>query len=406
MATPTYPPHPLLKEPVLYVADPPNHVRWAHLRQMFDCCGKVTYNGLCFVHDPRLGIERQYYPVHFANLFEAEMALATLQGETVDGVDPPWALALSHSPTLESVLPTGRRWPQRVIPNVLPGDTWPGMTTAQTIFRWFRSVGPLVSVRMNMAMGNSQNATVIEYWNKAHSDIAGAAPNLVHSAMLDSVPRVPRLTLRFFDLCSVRCSGALFSFGQTGKEGSYATSRRELMEKLASFGEITRVHFSKLGEGLNDIVSFQSPQSAAQVLSAMSKEISCIKLYHRFEYYDGPELPFDSSKWHAPDPVPSRSPSSPTESPAMDDTTRSQSSTPKSPNSHPLLSRPTLYIVNPPNHVVWDRLQAEFASRGCSPVRNLGKTAVEGRLGSFKWAVGFKNLSQGQARGVHDASNN
>ncbi len=69
MATPPYP-HPLLKDPVLYVADPPKHVQWAHLKQMFDRCGKVTYDGLCFVHDPRLGIERQYYPVYFADLFE------------------------------------------------------------------------------------------------------------------------------------------------------------------------------------------------------------------------------------------------------------------------------------------------------------------------------------------------
>lgn len=134
------------------------------------------------------------------------MALATLQGEPVDGVNPPWSLVLSHSPTLESALPTCRRWPQRVVPDLLPGQMWPGAITSQAIFRWFRSVGPLVSVRINMSMGNSQNATVIEYWNKAHSDIAGAAPNLVHSAILYSIPRIPRLTLRFFDPCTVRCS--------------------------------------------------------------------------------------------------------------------------------------------------------------------------------------------------------
>lgn len=86
----------------------------------------------------------------------------------------------------------------------------------------------------------------------------------------------------------------------------------------------------------------------------------------------------------------------------MDNTARPQNSMP---NSHPLLSRPVLYIANPPSHVVWVRLQAEFSSRGCGAVQNLGKSAVEGKPGSFKWGVGFKTLMQGQARGIHDMTN-
>ncbi len=89
----------------------------------------------------------------------------------------------------------------------------------------------------------------------------------------------------------------------------------------------------------------------------------------------------------------------------MDNATRTQSSTPHSPDSHPLLSRPILYIANPPNHVVWGRLKAEFSSRGYAAVQNLGQSAVEGEPGSFKWAIGFKKLKQGKDRGVHEIAN-
>lgn len=56
-------------------------------------------------------------------------------------------------------------------------------------------------------------------------------------------------------------------------------------------------------------------QLAARVLSSVSREISCMRYYHCFEYYDGPELPSDSSDWLAPDPDLSRSPSPATEPP-------------------------------------------------------------------------------------------
>ncbi len=52
-----------------------------------------------------------------------------------------------------------------------------------------------------MVMGNSESATVIEYWDKAHSEIAALQQNLVHT----DIYLAPRFSLPFFDPCSLRC---------------------------------------------------------------------------------------------------------------------------------------------------------------------------------------------------------
>lgn len=140
----------------------------------------------------------------FNHYIIAEMALATLQSQPVDGVSPPWCMILSHSPTLDSALPTGSRWAQRVIKTAWSGDLKPG-ATAQSVFKWFRSVGPLVSARTNMYMGSSEFATVVEYWDIAHSDIAGFKLNQVHKEL----HHVPKFNSVGFDPCSLRCSVSL-----------------------------------------------------------------------------------------------------------------------------------------------------------------------------------------------------
>lgn len=78
---------------------------------------------------------------------------------------------------------------------------------SQIAFKWFRPLGPLVSVRANMSIGNLQSDIVIEYWDKAHSDIASSEPNLIHR--LGDGYYIPTLKLRFFDPCSLRCSVSL-----------------------------------------------------------------------------------------------------------------------------------------------------------------------------------------------------
>ncbi len=63
------PPHPLLTEPVLYVADLPNRVKWPHLRQVFLCCDEqVRTSGRGIV--PGTTTSRKRWTIHFTDLFK------------------------------------------------------------------------------------------------------------------------------------------------------------------------------------------------------------------------------------------------------------------------------------------------------------------------------------------------
>ncbi len=137
----------------------------------------------------------------FAEVDLAEMALATLQGQSVPDIYPPWSMILSHSPTLDSASPNGPRYPLYVFKGSSPANIMEG-SSAQMVFRWFRSVGPLVSARSDVTMGKLQVATTIEYWNSIHGEIARFKTNNIH----EDLQQLPRFGLRFYSPCSLRCS--------------------------------------------------------------------------------------------------------------------------------------------------------------------------------------------------------
>ena len=129
------------------------------------------------------------------------MALATLQDTVVTDVNPPWKMVLSHSPTLEPALPPQRIFSQYIRSNGIPHNPIEG-SSPQTIFKWFRSVGPLVSVRTNVDIGYSQRAIVLEFWGATHAKLARGLKNKVHA----DLHSIPGFTLRTFDPYTLHCT--------------------------------------------------------------------------------------------------------------------------------------------------------------------------------------------------------
>ena len=129
------------------------------------------------------------------------MALATLQGTLVTDVKPPWKMVLSHSPTLEPSLPSQRIFSQYIRLNGIPYNLTEGVTP-QRVFRWFRSAGPLVSVRTNVDVGYAQRAIVLEFWNEAHAKLARKLKNAVHADLRN----ILEFSLRTFDPYTLHCT--------------------------------------------------------------------------------------------------------------------------------------------------------------------------------------------------------
>ena len=129
------------------------------------------------------------------------MALATLQDTVVTDVNPPWKMVLSHSPTLEPTLPPQRIFSQYIRSNGIPHNPIEG-SSPQAMFKRFRSVGPLVSVRTNVDIGYSQRAIVLEYWYEDDAKLARKMKNTVHTDLKD----LPDFSLRTFDPCNLYCT--------------------------------------------------------------------------------------------------------------------------------------------------------------------------------------------------------
>ncbi|KAI0698131.1 hypothetical protein BC835DRAFT_691327 [Cytidiella melzeri] len=190
--------HPLLTDPILYLADPPKRIQWTHLEEVFSPCGTIFNAGKSSVHG---NSKRKKWIVRFHTVFLAEMALATLQGAVVANSGPPWTMVISHSPTLEPALPTHRIFPQFVKTYGTAGHI--GDESPQTVFRWFRRAGPLVSVRTNVNVGYPERVIVVEYWNEDDANWARMEKNALHEGMQHR----PAFILRTYDPCSLYCAG-------------------------------------------------------------------------------------------------------------------------------------------------------------------------------------------------------
>ncbi|KAI0345574.1 hypothetical protein BDW22DRAFT_887667 [Trametopsis cervina] len=251
MATFLDSPHPLLKEPTLYLADPPLHLKWGHLEDAFSSCGPIQPGGKgpLFVNSPC-----KQHAIHFADVFHAEMALATLQGAIVPNLDPPWKMALSHSPDFQSSTPQRRLFSQMVKSDTHPHPLVHG-ASLQTIFRWFRNAGPLVSVESTVVPGYPSPMVVIEYWEEEHANHARVQKKAIHPELLAS----PSFNLRTFDPANLYCA----ALGAT-------CEHKILVDRFSQFGSIREATLKKIGvPEAYGFVSFWSRESAANALATM-----------------------------------------------------------------------------------------------------------------------------------------
>ena len=129
------------------------------------------------------------------------MALATLSGLPVPGLIPSWVLTLSHMESLDSALPKDPLCAQFVkgSPTGIHGLQ---AASAQRIFRLFRPIGPLVSVRTNINTGYPQRTCVIQYWNEKDADYARGPVR----EFSDIIRTMGPFTLRTFTQYNLLCS--------------------------------------------------------------------------------------------------------------------------------------------------------------------------------------------------------
>lgn len=219
MATLANSAHLFLKELVLYVVDSLNCVQWYQLVETFSPCGSVSTVGKEAVEGKP---NRRRWPIRFVSIFHgmcsaysspalsilisvpAEMALATLQGEYVKSLLPPWGLSLSHSPTFEKAT-----FPEPPLPQYLaaqPGFFADPTVNAQLLFRCFRNAGPLVSVQTGVNLVAQEYTAVIQYYSEDHANLARAKENMKHSRLRSR----PQFSLSSYDPFSLRCSVRFF----------------------------------------------------------------------------------------------------------------------------------------------------------------------------------------------------
>ena len=129
------------------------------------------------------------------------MALATLQGATVPGQSPPFALTLSHSPSLDAPYSSHRLLPQFVKGSASSYHTLYG-ASAQDLFSWFRSAGPLASVQANVKVGHAHPTCILEYWDEKHAQYARENCRMMHPELAQMKP----FSLRTFDPSSLFCA--------------------------------------------------------------------------------------------------------------------------------------------------------------------------------------------------------
>jgi hypothetical protein len=109
------------------------------------------------------------------------MALATLQGMIVPETNPPLALTLSHSHVLLSAAPPSPLFPQFVYVTDMEHPLF--SASAQDIFKWFRSAGPLAEIHVNLDVNRRGLVCVLQYWDEDHAKYAQNNCCKLHTAL-------------------------------------------------------------------------------------------------------------------------------------------------------------------------------------------------------------------------------
>ncbi|KAI0793062.1 hypothetical protein BC629DRAFT_343333 [Irpex lacteus] len=128
----------------------------------------------------------------------AEKALATMHETMTVKSKPVWRMILSHSATLATPAPL-----DPILSQYLHTDpTFFTKVKAQEIFQLFRQAGPLVSVRLNVDIGNNVKTAIVQYWYEDHANTA----RIKYTTMHKKKKQRPPFSLRTFDPCGLHCS--------------------------------------------------------------------------------------------------------------------------------------------------------------------------------------------------------
>ncbi|EJU02160.1 hypothetical protein DACRYDRAFT_115923 [Dacryopinax primogenitus] len=174
--------HPLLQQPILYIAGlPPNYAE-AEIAPIFEFCipykprlakdgsGTGAHISTC-IH---LTFSSLTGVIEFKTLLTAEKALVTLSARPLPSLPPQSVIVLSPFPPNAFPSPNALPTPTAVARLVkhLPPDLGDA-----DLFELFRPFGPLVSVRRHTAFG--RDTGLVEFWSEEHAQRAEQA---VHCA--------------------------------------------------------------------------------------------------------------------------------------------------------------------------------------------------------------------------------
>lgn len=174
-----YKPHPFLREAILYAVQIPETVEWAQLESLLGLCGEVVW----LMQSRELPLSGQKtWKVHFASVYHAEMALATVQGLEIPGTTPPCVLTLSHTTSLDGILPQLPIVAQYVRPSFSEPHPLQA-ASAQQLFEYYRPAGPLFLIHTNFDVGHGRRTCVIEFWDIQDAGTAEAQRHGLHPAL-------------------------------------------------------------------------------------------------------------------------------------------------------------------------------------------------------------------------------
>ncbi|KAI0793061.1 hypothetical protein BC629DRAFT_343436 [Irpex lacteus] len=154
-----------------------------------------------------------------------------MQETLVAQTKPHWTMILSHSPILATAAPS-----DPILSQYLQTDPsfFASKVKPQRLFNLFRQAGPVVSVRMNVHVGNKGQTAVVQYWYGEHADAARTTFNTLPGNLKKQ--KLPPFSLRTFDPCSICCSGL----------GSSVVPQ-DLVDVFSGFGTITSTSLESRG---------------------------------------------------------------------------------------------------------------------------------------------------------------
>ncbi|GJE92581.1 RNA recognition motif domain-containing protein [Phanerochaete sordida] len=193
------------------------------------------------------------WQIHFSSVYHAEMALATLHGTLLPSVEPPFVLRLSASDKEEETLPADPLLSQFVHSDIddHPLHSW----TAQELFRYFRSAGPLVSVRTNVDIGRARRVCTVEYWDERHANYARLNAQRLGRELAPLEAPLPPFSLRTYDPWKLYCT----NLGDIGSQ--------ELQRHFEEYGIVLEVSEVQAGTpNSNLFVLFGTKDEAAQAI--------------------------------------------------------------------------------------------------------------------------------------------